>query len=251
MKKGFFSRVTRVIEQSTVVLEILDARFPEITRNSSVEKRVLNSGKKLVFVLNKSDLVERSVLEKEKKRLQKIAPCVFLSAREKKGVKKLREEVGKASAKKRAVVSLVGYPNTGKSSVINALIGRKVARTGHKPGFTRGEQFLRLSEKIMLIDSPGIIPFEQKNEFELMLVNSKNPEQLHDVEAVGLELVDWLLKKNPYSIKKNFGVKETDAERVLEEIALKKNRLLRGSVPDTHEAAKILVKMWQAGEIRV
>jgi ribosome biogenesis GTPase A len=251
VQRGFFSRIFRIIQESNLLLEVLDARFPELTRNFGIEKKILNSGKKLVFVLNKSDLSTRETLFKEKKSLEKIAPCVFLSAKKRDGVRKLREAIGKAICGKKSVVGIIGYPNTGKSSIINVLRGKSVAKTAVKAGFTRGQQFVRISENIMLVDSPGIIPFAQKNEFELMLVNAKNAERLKDAETTALQLIQWLLQKNPNSLKENFGIEETDSEKALEQIAMKKNKLLKGGLPDTQATAKTLIQDWQRGKIKV
>jgi len=251
MKKGFMPRLYSIIQKSNVLFEVLDARFPELTRNKGIEEKILARNKKLVFVVNKSDLVTKESLLKEKKRLSKIAQTVFLSAKEKTGTGKLREALGKATSHKESVIGIIGYPNTGKSSVINVLRGKAVARTAPKAGFTRGEQFVRLSDKIMLIDSPGIIPFEQHNEFELALINAKNAEQLKDVEAVAFELIPWLLQKNSNSLKETFGISEREPEKVLEAIALKKKKLLKGAVPDSQTAAKLLIQAWQKGILRV
>ncbi|MDD5163978.1 MAG: 50S ribosome-binding GTPase [Candidatus ainarchaeum sp.] len=251
MQKGFFSRIFRIIQESNLLLEVLDARFPELTRNRGIEKKILNSEKKLVLVLNKSDLVTRETLFREKKELEKIAPCVFLSTKQRNGLRKLREAIGKAINGKDSVVGIIGYPNTGKSSIINVLRGKSVAKTSSKAGFTRGEQFVRISKNIMLVDSPGIIPFAQKNEFELMLVNSKNAERLKDSETTALQLIQWLLQKNPSVLKENFGIEETDSEKALEQIAFKKNRLVKGGLPDTQATAKILIQDWQREKIKV
>ncbi|MDD5148809.1 MAG: 50S ribosome-binding GTPase [Candidatus ainarchaeum sp.] len=251
MQKGFFVRLHRILGQSSLLLEVLDARFPELTRNFGVEKKIINSKKGLVFVLNKADLVEKETLLREKKLLEKISPCVFLSATERKGIIRLREEIGKIIGNKEVVIGIIVYPNTGKSSIINALAKRNAAKVAPKAGFTRGEQFVRISGKIMLIDSPGIIPYSQKNEFELMLVGSKNAEQLHDSETEALRLIEWILKKNPNAIKSNFGIEETDSEKVLEELAAKKGRLLKGGLPDTQTMAKLLIQDWQKAKIKV
>ena len=251
MQKGFFQRLHRIIDQSNLLLEVLDARFPELTRNFGVEKKILARQKSLVFVLNKSDLVEKQTLLREKKGLEQIAPCVFLSATERKGVIRLREEIGKIIGSRKVIIGIIGYPNTGKSSIINALAKKNAAKTSSKAGFTRGEQFVKISDKIMLIDSPGIIPYNQKNEFELMLVGSKNAEQLHDSETEALRLIEWIIRKNPCAIKNNFGIEETDAEKVLEEIAFKKRKLLKGGLPDTQTTAKLLIQDWQKAKIKV
>jgi hypothetical protein len=250
---GLFEHAINAVKEADIVLEILDARFPEQTRNAQLEKKILQSGKKLVFVLNKSDLVGTKKAGETKKELSKTAPCYFVSAQKRLGTKRLRQELFKLAAKKQATIAVIGYPNTGKSSLLNALAGRNAARTSAQAGFTRGAQFVRIAENILLIDSPGVIPFEQRNEFELMLVAAKSPNQLHDIEGAALLLIEWLQRQGAGTLKKEFGIaeSETSAEKILEEIALKKKRLVRGGKPDTTAAAMLLIKDWQQGKIKI
>ena len=157
------------------------------------------------------------------------------------------------AAKKRAKIAVIGYPNTGKSSLLNALAGRKAARTSAQAGFTRGAQFVRISKNALLIDSPGIIPFKQRSEFELMLVAAKSPNQLQDIEGAALQLIEWLQKQGTGTLKREFGIpeSETDAEKTLGKIAVKKKRLSRGGKPDLGATAMLLIKEWQEGKIKI
>ncbi len=250
---GFAARVNALIEKSDIILEILDARFPQQTRNIHLENKILNMEKKLVFVLNKSDLVSKNFCEKAKRELEKTAPAVFISSTEKMGIKRLKGQIGIFSEKEKNLVGVIGYPNMGKSSVINALAGRKSAKTSIKAGFTRGEQYVRVSNSVLLIDSPGIIPFEEKNEFLLCLVGSKNPEQLKDIESTATQFIEFLKKENPKILKKEFGIEieGKNSDKILEEIALKKGRLLKGGIADTQTIARQIILDWQKGKIKV
>lgn len=251
--EGFAGRVNALIEKSDILLEILDARFPSITRNFPMERKILNMGKKLVLVLNKSDLVSKNKCDKIKHGLKKTCPAVFVSSTKKTGIKRLKEQIGILSEKSNNLVGVIGYPNTGKSSVINALCGRKSAKTSIKAGFTRGEQYIRVSNSILLIDSPGIIPFGENDEFILALIGSKNPEQLHDIENTSVKLIEFLLNEDSKFFEKNFGIKTetTDAEKILEEIALKKGRMLKGGIPDTETVSRQLILDWQKGKLKL
>jgi ribosome biogenesis GTPase A len=137
--------------------------------------------------------------------------------------------------------------------VINALAGRKAARTSAQAGFTRGEQFVRIAKNVLLIDSPGIIPFEQRSEFELTLIAAKSVNQLQDIEGTALELIEWLQNQNALAIKENFGIETNgkDSVEILEEIAIKKKRLLKGAKPDTMSTASMLIQDWQKGNIKI
>ena len=250
---GLFAHAINAVKEADIVLEILDARFPEQTRNRDIEQKILQKKKRLVFVLNKSDLVGTKKAMETKKELSKTAPCFFVAAQKRLGTKRLRQELLKMAQKRQVKVAVIGYPNTGKSSVLNALAGRNAARTSAQAGFTRGAQFVRIAKNVLLIDSPGIIPFEQRSEFELMLVAAKSPNQLQDIEGAALQLIEWLQKQGTGTLKKEFGIDryETDAEKILEQIALKKKRLSHGGKPDTNATAMMLIKEWQEGKIKI
>src|SRR3989338_2357429 len=251
MRKGFSARVLMVIDQSDALLEILDARFAEETRNHYIEKKILEKNKKLIFVLNKADLVENNRLIKKKKELMQEARTVFLSAKNRKGIHLLKKEINIALGEKDGKVGVIGYPNTGKSSIINALKRRKVARTSIKAGFTRGEMLVKVSDKIRLIDTPGIIPFEERDEFKLVLTLSKNENQISEADFVGFKLIEFFLKENPNEIERFYGVKGTDAKKIFEEIALKKKYLLKGNEPDLNRTGMQIIRDYQTGKIRI
>lgn len=251
-KQGFLARVYRIASSADLVLEIADARFPQLSRNKQLEEFVREKGKKLVIVLNKSDLASKRKSELEKNKImQEGIASVFVSSKEKQGGERLRKEIGKNLSKGK--IAIVGYPNTGKSSIINLLKGKSVAKTARKAGFTRGEQLVKLKEGLYLIDTPGIIPFKERNEFLLAVIGSKNPEQLKDKENTALELIEMLLKENAESIGKCYGVKarEKNPEEVLEEIALKKGRLMKGGIADLNAASAIIINDWQKGKLRI
>jgi len=250
---GLFAHAVDAVKEADIVLEVLDARFPDKTRNRDIEEKIRSKGKTLILVLNKSDLVGTKKAAEIKKELSRIAPCYFVAAQKHLGTNRLKQELMKMAQNKKVKVAVIGYPNTGKSSVLNAIAGRKAARTSAQAGFTRGAQFVRVAENVLLIDSPGIIPFEQRSEFELMLIAAKSPNQLQDIESGALELIQWLQKEAAGTLKREFGVdeSETDAEKILEQIAIKKKRLSKGGKPDTNATAMMLIKEWQEGKIRI
>ncbi|MFH1587923.1 MAG: GTPase [Candidatus Diapherotrites archaeon] len=175
-------------------------------------------------------------------------PCIFVSAKERKGIRKIRELIGILSKGRNTKIGFIGYPNTGKSSVINALKGKKVAKTSIKAGLTRGEQFFRLSDKIKLIDSPGVIPMDEFDESKLILFSAKSPEQAKDPEYCGEYLIEYLKKNFPEKLRK-MGIKDTEkeAEELLGEIAFIKKKLSKGGKPDVNAASKIILLQWQKG----
>ena len=123
--------VKDVINKADILLEVIDARFPDETRNSEVERDIARANKPFIIVINKCDLVSKETLEKTKSRMSKIAPTVFVSTQEKFGTTLLRHKILEiAGIKGRDIlVGSIGYPNTGKSSVINGVTGKHSART--------------------------------------------------------------------------------------------------------------------------
>ncbi|MBN2127669.1 MAG: 50S ribosome-binding GTPase [Candidatus Diapherotrites archaeon] len=246
---GLKQRVEKVIEEADILLEVVDARFIEETRNREMEEKIKFKRKALGIVLNKSDLVPEKNLEEIKRKIQKEFPCVYINAKEKKGVTKLKELIGKLGRGKNSKIGFIGYPNTGKSSVINALIGRHAARTAIKAGLTRGEQFIKLNDTIKLIDSPGVIPFSQRDEEELVMLSAKSPNRVKDVELCAEKILEHLKTNFPEKLE-TMGINpKKEAYELLEDYAIKKKKLVKGGKPDLKNSAMILCLEWQKGKI--
>ncbi len=210
-----------VIKEADVVLEVVDARFPEETRSRELEKYAKKRGKKLIIVLNKCDLVKKSWCEEWKRRFEAEGiPCVYISAKKRLGTRKLRKKIKEVCEKRPIVACVVGYPNVGKSSVINVLVGKGVAPTGGRAGVTRGSQLVRISRNLYIIDSPGILP--PKDKVLSILLGLRNPE------GEAAEIAGEILAKS-------MGIS-------LEEYAKDRGFLLKGGEPDIHRAAIHLIK---------
>jgi len=256
MKKSFSQQIDILIQESDILLEILDSRFPDKTRNEKLEKKILGKRKKLIVVLNKADLRTKEELEETKRQVssQIKARIVFISAKDRDGINLLKREIAIAKgSNKTAVIGLLGYPNSGKSTLINALAGagRARVRVSRKAGFTRGLQRIKVEEGIYLIDAPGIIPIDKKDEFDLFLVSARNPNQLKDVETIAIKMIQFLGKKK---LSEKFGISESeleklDEEETLEAIAIKKSWLATGGKGNVERAARELLEMFQRNEI--
>lgn len=250
---GFFRRVNRMIEKSDVILEVLDARFADSTRNRLFENIIAREGKKLILVLNKCDLVSREFARSERRRLSMYRPCILLSTRMHFGARTLRETIARQSHEGDIKVCVIGYPNTGKSSLINVLAGRHAAPTAKKAGFTRGQQFVKISSRVLLVDTPGVIPIWEKDEAKLALLYVKNPQQLRDAESAAERIISLLKTQNPQALSETYGISpsafENEPEIILELIAVARKKLRKGAEPDTHAAAQILIKDWQEGKL--
>lgn len=242
----------KVIEVSDIVLEILDARFPKEMQNKEVEKLIKDKGKKIIYVLNKSDLT--------RKKDKSLNPRVFVSCKNHKGITGLRDKIKQEAAKiqrtgdcNRVQVGVIGYPNTGKSSLVNLLIGRTSAKTGSDAGFTRGIQKLRLTEDILLLDCPGVIPageYSMTDDEKIarqVKVGGRSYSQVKNPELALNEIV----KSHKKELEKFYKIKFKNAEDLIEKIGKKKGFLKKGGEVNSDRAARFVLKDWQLGKIEI
>lgn len=218
----------KVIRASDIVVEILDARFPD-TKSKRLEELVKNHHKKFMIVLNKVDLLP------EKPETEYLTFC----SKTKKGKHAILERLRRMGG---GTVGVVGFPNTGKSSFINAMIGRHSARTSSVAGFTKGPQLLRFDARLTFLDTPGVIP-SRKTKEELSLSAVYNPEEVDPVVAFNL-----LLPQIQDVLKAKFGRMPTDPDKALEKVAKGLNMLVKGGNLDLQRAARYVLHRWQQGK---
>jgi ribosome biogenesis GTPase A len=248
---GYHLMASEVISRADLVIEVLDARFPDETRNPDVERDAARSGKPLIFVLNKCDLVPRERLERIKARLSKDAPAVFVSCRERHGTTMLLHLILEhAGIKGRDIlVGVLGYPNTGKSSVINVLAGRHKAGTSSISGYTRGVQLVRAGPRIMLLDTPGVIPFEERDQAIQGVLGVKDATKLEDPVGAAMKIIERFLPDNRSPLEKFYQVEVggLDSYDALLAIGKKCNFLKKkGEVDETRTAVRV-INDWQKG----
>ncbi len=247
--------VRDVIKKADVLLEVIDARFPEETRNSEIEREIVRLNKPFIIVINKCDLVSKEKLEKTKARLSKIAPAIFISSKDRSGTTMLRHQIlASACIKDRDIlVGTLGYPNVGKSSVINGVTGRH--RTGTSPisGYTKGVQNVDAGSRIMFIDTPGVIPFDENDEYIQGLLGIKDATHLKDHIGVALKIIGIILAENKTALESLYKItveNESDYD-VLKLIGKQCNFLQKkGEVDETRTATKI-INDWQIGLLRI
>lgn len=242
MSSSYWRAVNKVINEADIIIQVLDARFPETTRNKEIEDKVKAKNKPIIHVQNKSDMVPL----KEKQNL-KVGYQIFISATKNLGTTKLRSLLRKLKGNRSGITAgVLGYPNTGKSSLINALKQKKSASTSAKAGHTKGIQKLNIGQGIYLLDAPGVYPYKEANEIKLALINCLNPEDLKEPDLVMIEL----LQKHAKKICKYYRIKPVkDPEETLILLTQRLNLYKKGKEPDVERASREIIRAWQRGKI--
>lgn len=247
--RDVWRKVKRVIREADVVLEVIDAREPMKTRCETLERLVDKMGKKLVIVINKADLVPRDILEKWKKYLSKEYYTIYVSASSRLGTRKLWIAIKKVCDKRPVKVAVVGYPNVGKSTIINILKGRHSVGTSPLPGFTKHITQVKAANWLRVIDTPGVLPVEKKDELDLILKCAAPPERFDDPVVAAIKFIEYANKVAPGVLEKTYSIKEKDPLEFLRALAIKRGLLTKGGEPRIEEAAKIVIRDWQNGKI--
>lgn len=269
---GHMKKTRELIQQNLkmvdAVIEVIDARIPVSSRNPIIDELV--KGKPRIIALNKSDLADDKANKMWIKALEVVAsegenivetrvlPMDCMSG---KGVKELfrmlesmEDEKNKTrSMKKPYRLMVVGVPNVGKSSLINRMTGRKSAKTGDRPGVTKGKQWLKLSNGMQLLDTPGILwpKFEDpKAGLNLAFCGSIKDEIL-DVPTLGMELIGALSDAYPQLLMDRYKLDEiceTPLEN-MENIARKRGCILSGKRIDYERTGKMVLDEFRAAKI--
>lgn len=247
--------VKDVIKKADVLLEVVDARFPDETRNKEVENDIIRLKKPFIIVINKCDLVSREKIEKTKARLSKIAPTVFISSKDRSGTTILRHQIlESACIKEREIlVGTLGYPNVGKSSVVNSVTGRHRASTSPVSGHTKGIQNVDAGSRIMFIDTPGVIPFGENDEYTQGLLGVKDANHLQDKVGVSLKIIEKMIMENKIALESfyNITIEKESPHNVLELIGKQCNFLQKkGEIDETRTATRV-INDWQSGTLAI
>ena len=241
--------VREAIDEADLIVEVVDARDPIGTRNRKLEKLAKESGKPLLIVMNKADLVPKKWAEEYKRKSE--VPVVFISARERKGTGILRKEIKKLARplleeQERVKVALIGYPNVGKSTIINTLKGKKAVKTAPIPGYTKGKQLIRLSKRIWLLDSPGVVPIDDFD--ELVIKGGFPADKIEEPVKPALKLIGRILETRKEAITEKFGIKEFESEEeILRKIGERRGLIKSGGEVDLEETARWFLREWQTG----
>ena len=245
-----------------VIIEVIDSRIPYSSWYKTTE--TLCNSKPRLILMNKSDVSDskyNKIWADYFKRTTK-CDCLITNLLNKNDVKIIIDKIVNLSSdmlEKRAQKGLlprpvrtmvIGMPNVGKSSTINRLVKRAKTKTGAKAGVTRQQQWVRINDKVELLDTPGIIPTVQDDQFQalkLAMVNSIG-ENAYDSEYVANGLIELLLIKYNNIIRSYYGFDENE-EVNLESIAYKRNWIMKGDKPDLIRTSQYILSTFRDGKI--
>ncbi|XP_952005.1 nucleolar GTPase, putative [Theileria annulata] len=257
-KKGTSKRIWgelyKVIDCSDVVVQVIDARDPMGTRCLRLENYMKKhkSGKVLILLMNKCDLVPSWVTAAWIKHLNRTITTVAFHASVKNPFGKntliqlLKQYSQIFKDRKHFSVGFIGYPNVGKSSVINTLKGNRSCKTAPVPGETRVWQYVCLTKRIHLIDCPGVTPFEEGDDTDKVLKGAIRVERIPDPENYINKVIE-LVKKD--GLVRRYGIKDFNEDNFLELVATKFGKFKKGKVPDISIAARIVLYDFQRGRL--
>ncbi|XP_070507443.1 nucleolar GTP-binding protein 2-like [Chironomus tepperi] len=253
--KRIWNELHKVVDSADVLLQVLDARDPMGTRSKYIEEflRKEKKHKHLFFILNKVDLVPIWVTQRWVAILSQEYPTIAFHASMthpfgKGALINLLRQIGKLHTDKKQIsVGFIGYPNVGKSSVINALRSKKVCNVAPIAGETKVWQYITLMKKIFLIDCPGVVYPSAETDSEKVLKGVVRVELVTNPEDYVEEVIKRVRKE--YIIK-TYGVKEFDNHiDFLEQLAKKSGKLVKGGEPDVNAIAKMVLNDWQRGKL--
>jgi len=276
----YWEAVRKMIKESDLVLEVLDARLVDNSRNDQLERMIKDVGRPMIYVINKADLVSRKALDLAIDKLKEDTngEVVFVAKNKANTIKNLLAQIKKIFAKHGKpeqakfnkftpkvvrkhrvtkgdiIVSVLGYPNVGKSSLINSMAFKKKAKVSIKAGTTHGVHWIKASDEIKLIDTPGVIPMKFNDQMKLGLMGSKNPEKLKEPEVVAARIIEMFLEADKKKDLDEFYKVEIEGNNVyemLEDIGMKKSHLKKGGVVDEARTAVMIVRDWQNGKLKL
>ena len=257
------NEIKEKIKLVDVVIELFDTRIPYSSINENFEKIIAN--KKRLVVFTKQDLADPSVTEgwiKEYKEkgidfvfidvLKDNVSAILTKKMSNLAVEKHAKEKAKGMKPQPVRAMIIGIPNVGKSSLINRLAKRKAAGVENRPGFTRGEQLIKINNDFMLLDTPGVLPMNYENKkkaMHLALVGSMKEDILPTLD-MAYYLIEFLKENYPNSLVNRFEISDlSNEEEVLNQIAKKRGLIGPSGVFLTEKAAKLLLKEFKDGKL--
>lgn len=256
---GHMTKAKRMMQENIklidIVVELVDARIPYSSKNPDIDELARNKSR--LIILNKVDLADPEATAKwEQYYKEKGFFVAKVNSQKGSGVKEVKRLIEEACKEKRerdrkrgilnrpVRAMVAGIPNVGKSTFINSFAGKACAKTGNKPGVTKGKQWIKINKNVELLDTPGILwpKFEDQSVgLRLAWIGSIKEEILNTTD-MAFELVNYLKKSYPGVVSERYGVEETgDFVKVLEEIARVRGCLLKGNQTDIEKAGTIIL----------
>ena len=277
---GHMAKTMRQIEADVrivdVIIELLDARIPLASQNPDIQRRIKNKNK--IVVLNKADLADEKMNQKWVAYFEtRGIPAVLVDSNSGKGIDKfikkieqvmqemLDEQASKGRIGRKIRAMIIGIPNVGKSSFINRISKRTTAEVGNKPGVTKQKQWIRINEKIELLDTPGVLwPKFESEEVALNLAFTGTIKEnvLHRTE-IAYQLVKFLLENYRERLCQRYGLTEEYIKNILEqeqpenfniyeimlEIGKKRGCIISGGNIDEEKTSKIILDEFKNGKL--
>lgn len=264
---GHMTKAKRAMQEDIklvdLVIELADARVPDSSRNPDIDE--LGRNKARLILLNKADLADPKYTDQWTARLkEKGCFALPVNARNNSGLKAVHAIIQEACREKierdrrRGILNrpvramVVGIPNVGKSTFINSFAGKAAAKTGNKPGVTKGNQWIRLNKNVELLDTPGILwpQFEdQRVGLHLAWIGSIRDDILN-AEELAAELISYLAVNYPGAVAQRYGVEELeDSFQTLAKVARARGCLLKGNEEDMNKAAGFVLDDFRSGRL--
>ncbi len=250
--------IKKVMPKIDLIIEVLDARIPYSSENPLISQ--LRGDKPCIKLLNKSDLADANVTQQWIESFQKEQDVIALSVTTKQPAKILqlsalcKKMLPHRTAKERPLRTMImGIPNVGKSSIINILAKRVIAKVGDEPAVTRRQQEIFLDDNLILSDTPGILwpRFENPNSGYRLATTGAVKDTAMEYEDVALFAVETLAKLYPQLLKARYKLQDLPNEplKLLESIGKKRGFLRAGGIIDLHKASEVLLNELQAGTL--
>lgn len=246
-----------------LVIELLDARIPFSSRNPEIDNLAQNKAR--LVLLNKADLADENQNNKWIDYFQKKGIVALkINSKNKQGIKEINNAVNIACKekiernKKRGIINrpiramVVGIPNVGKSTFINAYAGRNCAKTGNKPGVTKGKQWIRLNKNLELLDTPGVLwpKFDDQTiGMHLAFIGSMN-DNILDVSELAYQLIKLLNNLYPDVINDRYHIEgNEDPLQMMYQVAEVRGCKLKGNQPDLEKTSGIILDDFRSGKL--
>ena len=265
---GHMTKARRMMEENIklidLVIELVDARIPLSSRNPDIDGLAKNKAR--IILLNKSDLSDERknvmwidyftkkgfyVLKLNSKSgagVKQVNQTIVLACKE-----KIERDKRKGILNRPVRAMVVGIPNVGKSTFINAFAGKACAKTGNKPGVTKGKQWIRLNKNVELLDTPGILwpKFEDQSVGMRLAMIGSIKDEILNTDELALNLIRFLMEYYPGRLTERYGCEETaqEALTVYEEIARRRGCIKKGQELDYTKTGMLLLDDFRSGKL--